>query len=477
MENTFSEARYPPLKEIFTYTFKTAGKVSSLDIFGEKAKEIKYFQRQKVRAKSPLLPPFNELWQMATSVRTLLIEIPPQEITIKVFGDPYVFYYLFRMLSWLPQKHSFSLESNFRIGSTGDFLIRKMNDFVLSLESNFKQINLVPFPTNYIVCKECSGSEHTSAKQGRKLESTGIDIVIPTKNVPQSQIEECIASVLPQLQESDVIYLVDDNENDSEICKAIIEKFSGIILVEGSRRGIGATRNIGAKIGSNPLIAFVDSDDYILSGYLELQRKFHFEYLDVAATGTWIESFGAHELIYPQWDGISPISMVACLPPAGVLMWKREAISSLSYFNEDFTDGFEDFDLVSRAVANQLKIFVVDIPLYRYRRGHMSLSQGWTKDRETELQSKVAGNLQLLCTHEFKEYLELSQMYGDKLLLSHPDFVFGSSSILKAGSFRYFLNKMWVKLFQRARNVIWLRRVWNGLNPNFRMKIVNFLIK
>jgi glycosyltransferase involved in cell wall biosynthesis len=462
---------------VYEYSFINGKKVSMLEILVNKSTEGNLVANRSRDDATPLAPPFSDFWQLANNVRGILMSLPAQEIIIKVTGQPYVYYYLFRMLSWFPEKHKLSIEADFNSDSSENFLMEKMRQYVLESIENYKLSEKVTFPTDYALCKECFNYNKSDNLVHGKFGNATIDVVIPTKGVPQSQLEECINSIQVQLEDTDVVYLVNDNSPDSKICEAIAVKYPKVVVIEGSHRGIGATRNIGAKAGSNSLIAFVDSDDYVLPGYFELQRSFHSKHHDVASTGTWLQSFGAHELVYPQWDGISPIGLLACLPPAGVLIWKREAISSIGYFNEEFVDGFEDFDLVARAISRQMKIFVIDLPLYRYRRGHQSLSQSWSKDRELELQLKVSSNLRHLCSHEFRKYLDLSNFYGNKLLLSHPDLVFGYRSKLGNKSSRYYQNRMWINLIQKTRNVVWLRRLWNKLSPNLRLRINNYLIK
>jgi len=464
-------------KCIYESSIKYDGKVSGVRLLASNL-DIDFSVRyHSSKLANPLFPPFNELWQMAQDVREILLKIESQKLSLIISGDPFVFYYLLRMMTWLPQKHNVALINLLEIRTNENFLIKKMDTYVIKTVENFILSSEITFPTDYLDCAVCSVNQKPIPDLDASLVMAGIDVVIPTKDVEQSELEKCISSVLPQLGERDLIYLVDDNGSESKVCDKISRMSSRIIVVQGSRAGIGATRNIGARVGENPLIAFIDSDDFILPNYLQLQRDFHIAYPAVSATGTWIQAFGAHELIYPQWDGISPIGLLSCLPPAGVLMWKREAISKLGFFGEEFTDGFEDFDLVARAISLKFKIFVLDYPLYRYRRGHKSLSQTWAKSREIELQNKVAGNLQNLCSHEFHDYLQLSRTFSHKLLLSHPDLVFGGEGKFKLKPLRDVLNKMWIELIQRFRNVVWARRLWNCLHPNLRHKIINFLIK
>jgi hypothetical protein len=105
-------------------------------------------------------------------------------------------------------------------------------------------------------------------------------------------------------------------------------------------------------------------------------------------------------------------------------MWKRAALEDLDFFNPSFQLGFEDFDLVARATVRKIPIIILDEVLYRYRRGHSSLSQNWNAGQEIELRNAVNDNLRKLCHHDFKVFLELNSKFGPSIFQSNPDFIF-----------------------------------------------------
>jgi GT2 family glycosyltransferase len=302
---------------------------------------------------------------------------------------------------------------------THDFLLSKMSRFVLSV----KKLNIQDY--QYLFCSICPQNEIIKDKRDY---AHGIDIVIPTRNTPLIQLKFCLKSLQSEIEPQDRIFLVDDN-NQPDLTLAMFKDLSlPIILLRGRCQGVAAARNIGAKPGNNGLVLFVDSDDYVMPGFIAKQRQFHENHSFIGATGTWLQAFGAHARIYPQWENFSPLSIATCLPPAGVLMWKRDVLASLNFFQEKFTDGFEDFDLVARATLHRIPILILDEILYMYRRGHTSLSQSWDFAQELDLRFEVNLHLQNLCKHEFKDYLELNSKFGSAMFQSNPDLIFAKQS-------------------------------------------------
>jgi glycosyltransferase involved in cell wall biosynthesis len=271
-----------------------------------------------------------------------------------------------------------------------------------------------------LFCKECI-SQNKSFTIGTK---PGVDFVVPVKNTDASDLMACLESLEPEVERLDRVYLVDDNDLPVLAVESFKKFNFNFEVIRGPAKGVAAARNIGAKSGSNPLVLFVDSDDYVLPGFVSKQRKFHIEHSEIGATGTWLQAFGSHERVFPQWDNISPLSVLSCLPPAGVLMWKREALKELDYFDPLFQIGFEDFDLVARATVRNTPIIVLDEVLYRYRRGHSSLSQNWNFNQELALRNAVNVNLRNLCSHDFKSFLHLNSEFGQSIFQANPDFVF-----------------------------------------------------
>jgi len=148
------------------------------------------------------------------------------------------------------------------------------------------------------------------------------------------------------------------------------------------------------------------------------------KFRNVSATGVWLQAFGSDSRICPQWDGFSPLGIYQCLPPAGVLMWKKEALTQLREFRSDFAMGFEDFDLAARAIASDHLIVKLDRLKYLYRWGHESTSQGLKGVDQSALSRLVWRNARNLCNFNFIKFIVLGLNYGEKLSFDSISYIF-----------------------------------------------------
>lgn len=105
-----------------------------------------------------------------------------------------------------------------------------------------------------------------------------ISVIVPVYNV-ENYIERCVDSILKQTFEDYELILVDDGSVDSSrsICERYSEKDKRIKVLARDNGGAAAARNTGLdwvyKNSDSQWIAFIDSDDWIHSRYLELLFK------------------------------------------------------------------------------------------------------------------------------------------------------------------------------------------------------------
>jgi len=174
--------------------------------------------------------------------------------------------------------------------------------------------------------------------------------------------------------------------NEIEIA---LKKFISVEILKGSQRGVGFARRLGVESATNQYIAFIDDDDIVDSSYLTKLLEAHKNIDNLAAAGTWLQSFGYSSVMLPQFDNLPIFGILTCLPPAGVLMWNREALEALGNFSEEFDRGFEDFYLTSKACSLNHQIATLDLPLYNYRRHRNSTSARYTLDFESRMRDKI----------------------------------------------------------------------------------------
>ena len=97
--------------------------------------------------------------------------------------------------------------------------------------------------------------------------SLDLSFIIPVYNV-ENYLEECVNSILCQIEHNCEIILVDDGstDNSGEICDKLAFDCSVIKVIHKENGGLSSARNAGMQIASGAYVAFIDSDDRIAQG-------------------------------------------------------------------------------------------------------------------------------------------------------------------------------------------------------------------
>lgn len=99
-----------------------------------------------------------------------------------------------------------------------------------------------------------------------------VSIIVPVYNV-EKYIDQCIESICGQTYKDLEIILVYDESSDNSLqkCREWAEIDSRIILlISEDRRGLGAARNLGLKAATGVYVVYLDSDDWMDEGYVEV---------------------------------------------------------------------------------------------------------------------------------------------------------------------------------------------------------------
>lgn len=137
-------------------------------------------------------------------------------------------------------------------------------------------------------------------------------IIVPVYNVEQ-YLARCLDSILMQSFGDFEVICIDDGSTDGSlgILKHYAELDNRIKLVSVLNGGVSAARNLGMSLAQGEYLIFVDSDDWILPGALELLSKevdgydmiaFSFSrYFDLS--GMVVEGVPCAVAFYPSgWD-------------------------------------------------------------------------------------------------------------------------------------------------------------------------------
>ena len=102
--------------------------------------------------------------------------------------------------------------------------------------------------------------------------SIKLSIIIPVYN-SEKYLSECLRSICQQIIKNVEVILINDCSNDAsiKICKTYIKKFNFIKLVNLKKnKGVSYCRNVGVNLALGEYLCFVDSDDKLLKGSINL---------------------------------------------------------------------------------------------------------------------------------------------------------------------------------------------------------------
>ena len=109
-----------------------------------------------------------------------------------------------------------------------------------------------------------------------------ISVIVPVYNV-ETYLEECLDSIQNQTYTDFEVLLVNDGSTDGSqaICEHYCQTDKRFRLMNQTNQGQSVARNNGVTASTGEFIAFVDSDDIILSNYLEILMQHMGEEVDI----------------------------------------------------------------------------------------------------------------------------------------------------------------------------------------------------
>jgi len=120
----------------------------------------------------------------------------------------------------------------------------------------------------------------------------GVSVIVPVYNCAGS-LPRCIESALSQDPAPSEVIVVNDGSTDN-VREVAAGYGNRIVYLEQANQGQGAARNAGLRVASGRYVAFLDSDDYWLPGFIRACVSFleaHPEAIAVS-TGQRIKTWG-----------------------------------------------------------------------------------------------------------------------------------------------------------------------------------------
>lgn len=206
----------------------------------------------------------------------------------------------------------------------------------------------------------------------QKKKKNEVSVIIPTYNRGWI-IKESIDSVFSQTFNAYELIVVDDgsDDNTSEILDSYGNKLR---IIRQANQGVSAARNRGIIASSGEFIALLDSDDLWLPEKLDRQMSFFRNNPDAVICQTqeiWMRN-GKRVNPCKHHKKLSGMifepSLTLCLVSPSAVMFKRELMDMVGFFDESFP-ACEDYDLWLR-VSLAYPVYLIDEALIIKRGGH-----------------------------------------------------------------------------------------------------------
>ncbi|WP_087189343.1 glycosyltransferase family 2 protein [Flavonifractor sp. An52] len=198
-----------------------------------------------------------------------------------------------------------------------------------------------------------------------------VSVIIPIYKV-EAYLKRCVDSVLAQTYTNLEVILVDDGSPDGcgAICDSYAEQDPRVRVIHKVNGGMSDARNAGLKIASGEYISFIDSDDWIDSGYIfSLVQKIEETNSDFVISGiTYVyENLRTQKKAIPQSTDTVQLVSNSLMGYACNKLYRKVLLDKANILFKDMTlreDLF--FNLTILARAPKLKYEIVNECGYYY---------------------------------------------------------------------------------------------------------------
>ncbi len=199
-----------------------------------------------------------------------------------------------------------------------------------------------------------------------------ISIIIPTYNVSETLLSECLDSILSQSYKNFEICIADDNSPSEETKKTLkkyAKKHKNIKVEYRKENGmISVASNTALKLATGEFVMLIDNDDtinknalYYFVEALNENKKLDFIYSDEDKLDFNGKRCEPH--FKPDY---SPDTIMAVNYICHLTMIRKSLVDSVGGFRKEF-DGSQDWDLFLRVLEKTNNIYHIEKILYHWR--------------------------------------------------------------------------------------------------------------
>jgi glycosyltransferase involved in cell wall biosynthesis len=177
---------------------------------------------------------------------------------------------------------------------------------------------------------------------------------------------EAVESLLGQAGGAPHVVVVDDGSTDPATHAALDALPDEVEVIRQANAGVVAARNAGLARADTPFVLFLDADDRLAPGALELLRRALADHPDASYAYGHHRYFGAWETVmrFPPYD---PLRLLDRHLIGLTTLARRELLDDCGGFDPEF-EAFEDWELWVNALSHGHRGVRVDAVTLEYRR-------------------------------------------------------------------------------------------------------------
>ena len=180
-------------------------------------------------------------------------------------------------------------------------------------------------------------------------------------------LPECIESVLEQAYQRLEIIIVDDGSTDKQTISYLRSLNNEKIRVHyQTNLGVSVARNVGATLAKGEYLLFLDGDDKIDPNYFSLAVNLLNKIQDLDYIYCDLEEFDGGKTYRTLGElKLNDVLLHAVTHVSGII--SKDLWAKSGGFDEDFINGWEDWDFLIRITFLNIKYFKINGAMLKYR--------------------------------------------------------------------------------------------------------------
>ena len=242
-----------------------------------------------------------------------------------------------------------------------------------------------------------------------------VSVIIPAYNA-EKYLGFCLDTVIAQTHKKLEIIVINDGSKDNtdKICDEYAEKDSRVRVIHQENHGVAFARNVGLDEAAGEYIAFIDSDDYVKSNYIEVLLKTCTENCSNITICKSIDTYKRELFDLPVSYNARTYESMFLLQNISYLDVCYEVVISMIFHKSVFDDLrfpvgliYEDSYIYYDLIKNAGKITFIDTVLYYYYLSSNSIMRSDFSVKKYDILKSYEKKLEVLKRNNCKQSYQI----------------------------------------------------------------------